>query len=159
MLVFSILAGNVFSENEVLTENTGKVIVRKHTKTGKPYAALVFADLKVDPRIEDEVFPVSRPDYRMLDPQAKSSDFHYEGPVSDRKKIYIFAGTLAALGAAGGIAGALAPAASSGGAAGGAGLFAGASALTVAGSAELVIRAHANSSPGDYESLSESHIF
>ncbi len=122
--------------SEVIPKTPTQVIVRDHPKTGKPYVSIVsdsapgqdpFAHLKQN---------IKRPDYRMLDPKMKSGDIPYEGPVSDRKKVYILAASLATVGTVGGVAViAAAPAATGAGAAGGAGMYAAGGVAVVAGTA------------------------
>ena len=132
------------AENEVLPKTLTQVVVRKHPRTGKPYVVITdkgkdapdpFAAIRT-------AKPMMRPDYRMLDPKIKAGSISYEGPVSDRKKVYIFAASLATLGAAGGAAIiAAAPAATGAGAASGAGIYAGAGAGIAAGSVAGTIAA------------------
>lgn len=122
-------------ESEVFSKNTSAVVVREHPKTGKPYVSITAEG----PAPKDPFAGIprryrSRPDYRLLDPGVKSGQIPYEGPVSDRKKVYLLAAGLAG---AGTVTGALGLAAASGGAAtggaaGGAGVYgaAGAGVLT-----------------------------
>ncbi|MBI4970491.1 MAG: hypothetical protein HZC17_01435 [Candidatus Omnitrophica bacterium] len=126
-------------QSEVKDDSHSQVIIREHPKTGKPYVTIVSSDVPVpaDP-FTNERNRYSRPDYRMLDPKAKKGDYKYDGPYSDRKKIYIFAASMMTVGVVGGVAGmALAPAATAGTAAsaggGGAYLAAGAVGTGVAG--------------------------
>ncbi len=116
--------------NEVIPETSTDVVVREHPQTGLPYVSITDPN-KPLARFAGDIKKYNRPDYRMLDPKVKPRDVQYDGPVSDRKKVYILAGALAA----GGIAGyAAAPvAAASGGAATGAGAYAAASAAVTAG--------------------------
>ncbi len=131
------VSDTVSAVSEVIPKTSTQVIVRDHPKTGKPYVSIVsdsapgqdpFAHLKQN---------IKRPDYRMLDPQVKSGEIPYEGPVSDRKKVYILAASLATLGTVGGVAViAAAPAATGAGAAGGgAGMYAAGGAAVVLGTA------------------------
>lgn len=113
-------------ENEVFRPTDTKVAVREHPKTGKPYVTIMASDGKgLNPGMAGPVKLVARPDYRMLDPKVKNGEIPYEGPVSDRRKVYALAGTLAVTGVASGVAViAAAPAATgAGAAAGGAGLY------------------------------------
>ncbi len=120
--------------DEVITQTPTKVVVREHIKTGKPYVVITSAQGDRNPFASIPVATRVRPDYRLLDPKVKASQVRYEGPVSDRKKVYIFAGTIAALGTAGGAAViAAAPAATGAGAAGGAGGYAAAGTAVAAG--------------------------
>lgn len=114
-----------YTASEVITETSSKVIVRDHPRTGRPYAVITDDPQNGSPFHKLPVSTRSRPDYRMLDPKIKSGTVPYEGPVSDRKKVYVFAGTIATLGAVGGTAIiAAAPAATGAGASGGAGAYA-----------------------------------
>ncbi len=109
--------------SEVLEESTTRVVVREHPRTGRPYVSIVPDASARDP-FEAQRKKMKRPDYRMLDPKIKSGAIPYEGPVSDRKKVYLLAGTLAATGAVAGTAVILAaPAATRAAAAGGAGAY------------------------------------
>ena len=67
----------------------------------------------------------------MLDPHVTPKMAGYDGPVSDRTKVYVLAGTLAAAGVAAYTA--LPAAAAGGSAAGGAGLYAAAGGAVTAG--------------------------
>ena len=136
MIVF--VAGSSFADQtEVLPTTNTKVVVREHPKTGEPYVAIIpagepdrggpFAGMK----------RISRPDYRMLDPKIKSGQIPYEGPVSDRKKVYLFAASIAALGIGGAVLLPIAPATGAA-ASGGAGIYAGAGAGVAAGTAGAV---------------------
>lgn len=119
--LFLVLFCSSLQATEVIEPTDTKVVVREHPKTRKPYVSIVsnqtdangfFLILK----------PVSRPDYRMLDPKIKSGEIPYDGPYSDSKRIYIFAATLAMLGTVGGAVGIAAiPASATGAASGGAG--------------------------------------
>jgi len=144
---------NIAAGNEVLPEPPVVVEVREHPKTGIPYVSIV------DPRrpkglFSGEIKKYNRPDYRMLDPKVKPRDVKYDGPVSDRKKVYIFAGALAA----GGVAGyaALPVAAASGGAATGAGAYAAASAAVTAGTFSTHWAMQRDDRPDDFTQVSTS---
>ncbi len=129
-----ILAPVSFSASVVMEETPTQVIVREHPRTGKPYVSIVSNQGLVpsDPLQKLQGAHYSRPDYRMLDPKIKSGKIPYEGPVIDRKKVYILAASLATVGVAGGTAiAAAAPAAS----AAAAGSGAGAGAYAAAGAA------------------------
>lgn len=124
LMIFSFTLP-VYAQTEVITETTSTVIVREHPRTGKPYAVITGNPESAGPFAQLPVLTKSRPDYRMLDPKIKRGTIPYMGPVSDRKKVYAFAATLATLGAAGGTAIiAAAPAATGAGASGGAGAYA-----------------------------------
>ena len=100
-------------QSEVRDESHSQVVIREHPKTKKPYVTIVSSEEPVpaDP-FTNQRNKFSRPDYRMLDPKAKKGDYVYDGPYSDRKKVYIFAASMIAVGVTGGVAGmALAPAA------------------------------------------------
>ena len=138
MVIVSLAVFPPFSRpaSEVLTETKTKVLVRENPVTGKPFVSVVASD---NPEASNPFRGIkkanTRPDYRMLDPKVKSGQIPYDGPVSDRKKVYILAASLATLGAAGGIIGpAVLPAtASTGSVAGGAGLYAAAGTAVSAG--------------------------
>ncbi|GEM_PF-1822678 len=123
--------------SEVENETHSRVIVREHPKTGHSYISIISdqAPMPVDPLTNRNKY--SRPDYRMLDPKAKKSDYPYDGPYSDRTKVYIFGATLIAGGITGGALGmAAAPAATGAAAAssgGGGAYLAGAGVLAGAG--------------------------
>ena len=89
------------------------VHVREHLKTGKPYIVITKAEASEEEKSKPEQRKsekVSRPDYRMLSPKVKSGEIPYEGPYSDRRKVYILAGSLIATGIATGVLAATAPA-------------------------------------------------
>ena len=132
LLLFFFAFNSPLAANEVFEETPAKVIVRNHPKTGKPYA--VITENENVPLLTGR--PAQRPDYRLLDPNIKASTVPYEGPYSDRKKVYIFAASMATVGAVSGAAViAAAPAATGAGAAGGAGIYAGAGVGVAAGTA------------------------
>ena len=135
LIVLSALLSTAAVSNEVLEKTPTEVTVREHPRTGKPYVVIIPAGINQDPlAVLRSSKPAQRPDYRLLDPKVRSGQVPYEGPVSDRKKVYIFAASIATIGVVGG-AGiiAAAPAASGAGAAGGAGLYAGVGAGIAAG--------------------------
>lgn len=123
VLLGGLMIPNLFAA-EVIEETQTQVIVREHPKTGRPYISIVPREIPPDP-FSGRREKFSRPDYRMLNPRVKAKDIPYDGPYSDRKKVYLLAASLAAVGTAGGVAGlAAAPAAAAGtGAAGGAGAY------------------------------------
>lgn len=131
------------AEDEVIRDSGARVFIREHPQTGKPFVTLRKED---DPRdlfkgfMKREV----RPDYRMLDARVKSGEVPYDGPVSDRKKVYIFAATMMTLGVAGGIATVAMPAgAAAGGVAGNTGLLGAGALATAAGTAGTVaVKSH-----------------
>lgn len=125
--------------NEVLAPTNTKVAVREHPKTGKPYVTIVGPEgpSRNNP-LSAPVKVISRPDYRMLDPKVKSGEIPYDGPVSDRKKVYALAGTLAVTGVVSGVAVAAAAPAATGAAAGGAGIYGAAGAAVITGTASGV---------------------
>ncbi len=135
-------------------------MVRNHPRTGKPYVSIVSPDrVSVDPFAGNRKSYL-RPDYRMLDPKIKSGAIPYNGPYSDRKKVYILAASLATVGAAGGTAIiAAAPAATGAGASGGAGAFlAGGTAVVAGSAAEYAIAAKPNPRKDIYTQRSESKL-
>lgn len=98
---------------------TGKtrVIEKTQSRTGIPYRSIVS-----EGKIEEPEVPrfYARPDYRLLSSD-RYGEVVYEGPVSDRKKVYLFAGTVAAVGVAGGTLGMLAASSSTAAASAGGG--------------------------------------
>ena len=90
------------SEVAAVETNTD-VKVRNHPLTGIPYVGIVS---KTAPGAGNILFPeykkVSRPDYRMLDCKMKSGEIPYDGPTSNRTKVYVFAASLATAGVLGG---------------------------------------------------------
>ncbi|MBI3313243.1 MAG: hypothetical protein HYZ83_03330 [Candidatus Omnitrophica bacterium] len=141
-LILVLVFGHVYAEDtEVLPKTNTKVLVREHPKTGEPYVAVISASEadRGGPFAGMKKISI-RPDYRMLDPKIKSGTIPYEGPYSSRKKVYVFAASMAALGIGGA---ALLPVASvtGAGATGGAGALAGAGAGVAAGTAGAVAAA------------------
>jgi len=120
---------------EVIQETHTKVIQRENPATGKPYFSIVTAALQeteglLPPREEK----YSRPDYQMLAPESQRGEIFYDGPASSRKKVYIFAGAVATVGAVGGTLGMLSAASTAtAGAAGGAGGYAAGGAAVASG--------------------------
>ena len=122
--------------SEVIQETDTKVIVREHPRTGDPYVSIVSSRIPDPPSPFRASQRMKRPDYRLLDPKVKAKDVPYEGPVSDRKKIYALAAALSAVGIAGGaigMASASAAAATGAAASGGAGAYAVAGGAVAAG--------------------------
>ena len=156
--LFSVLwllcsRGSAALANEVLVEPPAEVVVREHPKTGFPYVSIIDPN-KPRAQFSGDMKKYNRPDYRMLDPKVKPRDVKYDGPVSDRKKVYILAGALAA----GGVAGyaALPVAAASGGAATGAGAYAAASAAVTAGTFSTHWAMKHDDRPDDFTQVSTS---
>ena len=160
LAAFSLAIVPSIFASEVMEESGTRVIVREHPKTGKPYVSIVpfQGEIPLDPFTGQRKY--SRPDYRMLDPKIKSGQIPYEGPYSDRKKIYIFAASLAALGTASGAAvTALAPAATGAGASGGAGAYFAGGGAVVAGTAVTAARVNrSDPEKQNYTLRSESRL-
>jgi hypothetical protein len=156
MMLLLFVALNPFRlfASEVIEEKT-RVIIREHPKTGKPYVSIVSSDVPEPPDpFTGQKAKILRPDYRMLDPKMKSGEIPYEGPVSDRTKIYVLAASLATLGVAGpALLPAAAPAAAgSAGATGGAGALAAAgTAVTVGPVAAVAIAGRPDPDKDDYD--------
>lgn len=114
ILVLVMMAGLPVSaeESEVLPKTKTQVMVREHPKTGRSYAVIVSSE-KPDAGYpyHGKVIKASRPDYRMLDPKVKRGEIPYDGPYSDRRKIYYFAAGMATAGLLGGTLIPVAPAA------------------------------------------------
>ena len=146
--------------SEVLEETRTQVLVREHPKTGKPYVSITsFGESNTKDPFEKLRSKISRPDYRMLDPNVKPGQIPYEGPYSSAKKVYIFAATLATLGVAGGAIGlAVAPAAAtaSGAASGGGALIAGGSAVAAGSAGSVVLASKSDPKRDDFILKSES---
>lgn len=134
-----------------------QVIVRQHPKTGKPYVSIVPSGAAPRDPFTGTEKKYARPDYRMLDPHFKNGDIPYNGPVSDRKKVYVFAATLMTVGTVGGAVGIAAAPVAAGTAAGGAGAYVGAGAA-VAGTAVAASLLASKKRPwdDDYQHTSES---
>lgn len=120
--------------SEVVPETNTSVLVREHPKTGKPYVVITSKDAVQQSYFQSSK-KVSRPDYRLLDPKVKSGQIPYDGPYSDSKRIYIFAASVATLGAGSLVTAAALPAAASSGAAaaGGGGAYLAAGGAVAAG--------------------------
>ncbi len=148
-------------ESEVFRPTGTQVAVREHPKTGKPYVTIIGKDgTRTSPALTGRIQQIARPDYRMLDPKVKSGQIPYQGPVSDRKKVYILAGTLATAGVAGSLAAASAipVTTASTGAAGGAGLYGAAGAAVITGTASGVwLKSRPNPHQNDFDLKSGSH--
>lgn len=125
--------------NEIFDDTHTRVLVRHHPRTGKPFVSIT-SETAVDRNPFPESQMPKRPDYRMLDPKMKSDDIPYEGPVSDRKKVYAFAATLVTVGTVGGVRiMAAAPAATGTGVTGGAGLYGAAGGAVAAGTVSAAV--------------------
>lgn len=149
-MIVSVVCPSVFA-SEVLDKTRTQVVVLENAKTGTELVGIA-PESGAGSRYQFLKNPVqvSRPDYLMLDPTKKSSDFNYDGPYSSRKKVYIFAGTVATAGL---LAGTLTPvAATAGGATGGVGALAGAG-VAVAGAplATAYIRSRPDPHENDFE--------
>jgi len=108
------------SSSEVLKETSTEVMVREHPKTGKPYAVIVSAQApEAGFPYRGPITKASRPDYRMLDPKVKRGEIPYDGPYSDRRKVYYFAAGMATAGVLAGTLAPIAPAAAGAGGGGG----------------------------------------
>lgn len=159
ILGFTLIYSVPLQASEVIEETPTQVIIREHPKTGQPYVAIVPLSEKnpKDPFTGQKKF--SRPDYRMLDPKIKKGPIPYDGPYSSRKKVYILAATLAAVGTAGGVAGlATAPAATGAAASGGGAgaYFAGGTAVAAGSAAAVTVAARSNPKDDNYIHRSES---
>lgn len=146
--------------SEVIEETKTMVVVREHPKTRRPYVVITLPEKEtVDPFAHLRQ-PFSRPDYRMLDPKVKSGALPYDGPSSDRKKIYIFAASLATLGtASGAMVITAAPAATGAAASGGAGAYlAGGSAVVAGSSATVAIATKPDPKKENYTHRSKSQL-
>lgn len=130
-------------ENEVIKPTGPRVFIREHPQTGKPFVSL-RRDGNAPDLFKGFVKREVRPDYKMLDAKTKSGEVPYDGPVSDKKKVYIFAATMMTLGVAGGIVTAAMPAgAAAAGASGGTGLLGTEAVMIVAATAGTVaVKAH-----------------
>lgn len=146
-LVLGLCAGPVCAgENEVLQGGPVKVFVREHPQTGKAFVSLRKADSSKDP-FKGFVKREIRPNYKMLDAKTKSGEIPYDGPVSDMKKVYVFAATMMTLGVAGGIVTVAIPAGAAG-IGGGTGLF-GAEAATVVAATAGTVAVQTHIQPGE----------
>jgi len=149
-------SGTLFSaEQEVLEESGTKVFIREHPQTGKPFVSLRKEGDSQD-LFKGFVKREFRPDYKMLDANSKSGDVPYDGPVSDLKKVYIFAATMITLGVAGGIVTVAMPAgAAAAGASGGTGLL-GTGAVAVAAGTAGTVALKSHLAPGEENYIHDS---
>lgn len=123
--------------NEVIPDSGARVYVREHPQTGKPFVTLRAGEVARDP-FRDFRKREIRPDYRMLETDAKGVP--YDGPVSDRKKVYIFAASMITLGAAGAVVTAALPVTAAAGAGStGTGMLAGGAVVANAVAADIVL--------------------
>lgn len=145
----------VFAEkNEVLPEGGVRVFICEHPQTGRSFVSLRKEGHAPD-LFEGFVKREFRPDYKMLDAKTKPGDIPYDGPVSDLKKVYIFAATMMTLGAAGVVVTAAIPVgAAAAGASGGTGLL-GAGAVTVAAGTAGTVALKSHLAPGEENYIHE----
>lgn len=161
LTVFLGLAPFPLSASEVIDETRTRVVIREHPKTGKPYVSIISTERAEPPDpFTGQRGRIIRPDYRMLDPKVKSGEIPYEGPVSDRTRVYIFAASLMTVGTVGGaMIWAAAPAATGAGASSGAGaLLAGGTAVTAGSAATYSIAAASDPKKDDYSHTSEYQL-
>jgi len=146
---------------EVLPQTRTQVIVREHPKTGESYVSIISSDIRdpVDP-FTNQREKYARPDYRYLDHRIKKGEIDYDGPTSDRTKVYVLAATLATVGVVSGVAIiAAAPAATGAGAAGGAGVLAGVGVGVAAGTVSTaMLQSRPDPEQDDYEHISVSQL-
>jgi len=154
-LAISLCGSPVFAEeNEVLAEGGVRVLIREHPQTGKPFVSLRKEGQAPD-LFKGFVKREFRPDYKMLEAKTKPGEIPYDGPVSDLKKVYIFAATMMTLGAAGVVVTAAIPAgAAAAGASGGTGLL-GAGAVTVAAGTAGTVAVKSHLAPGEEHYIHE----
>lgn len=150
-LVFFLVALLAFplhvlgGDSEVLSETGAKVFVREHPQTGRPFVCVREGDAARDPFAGFTKREI-RPDYRMLEANVKGVP--YDGPVSDRTKVYVFAATMITLGAAGAVVTAALPATAAAGAgSAGTGALAGGAVVANAVAADIVLESQIK--PGD----------
>ena len=157
--LLSFKTPHLFS-SEVLEETRTQVVIREHPRTGRSYVSIVQAGEEARDPFAGTKRNYSRPDYRILDPKIKSGKIPYDGPYSDKKKIYIFAASVATLGAASGAAViAAAPAATGAAASGGAGAYLAGGTVVLAGSAVAAeIAMKPDPKKGHYTLRSQSEI-
>lgn len=138
LLAVTMLCGPArAAENEVFPDSGAKVYVREHPQTGKPFVTLGAGQIARNPFPDFKKREI-RPDYGMLDANAR--DVPYDGPVSDRRKVYVFAATMMTLGVAGGVVTAAMPVAAAAGTGGaGTGMLAGGAVVVNAVAADIVL--------------------
>lgn len=138
-------------ESEILQDSGAKVYVREHPQTGKPFVSLRAGDPAQDPFKGFKKREI-RPDYKMLEADAKG--IPYDGPVSDLKKVYVFAATMMTLGAAGVVVTAALPVAAAAGAStAGTGVLAGGAVVATGVAADLVVESQIK--PGEEHYIHE----
>ena len=135
IVLFTIDQSLVCAEySEVLDKPLQEIYVQEHKATHEPLVTIADTG-GLGSRYDFLNHPkkISRPDYEMLDPRIKSGDIAYDGPVSNRKKVYYFAAGMAATGV---VAGTMIPvsAVSAGTATTGAGAYAAGGAAVAASS-------------------------
>ncbi|MFC1808918.1 hypothetical protein ACFL3D_02195 [Candidatus Omnitrophota bacterium] len=107
MLCVVFIGRSVYAQedytSEVVIVSDARVSVRVHPRTGEEYVSIHPVEQEL-PRYDFQTHgeKYSRPDYEMLSHTTKSGDVYYDGPVSDRTKVYVLAATLAASGIAAG---------------------------------------------------------
>jgi len=156
MMLVLMMGSSVFAEEitEVVDTTYTQVIVREHPKTQKSYISITDSTEAPENPFSQFNNQYARPDYRMLDPKLKKGDYEYEGPYSNRTKVYIFGASLIAVGLTGATAGiALAPATGAASTGGGAYLAAGAA---VAAAEGLAIHQLTKVRPEDENFIHES---
>ena len=156
ILIISFLFSGLAQASEVIVETNSKVIIREHPKTGKPYVVITSQDFPAESGFFGISKKFSRPDYRLLDPKVKSGEIPYDGPYSDAKRVYIFAATLATLGAGGLVGAALMPASAGAAASGGAGYLAAGGALAAGTAGAAVATTQSNPKKDNFIQASES---
>jgi len=150
--------------SEVIEETSTKVAVKVNPKTGKSYVSIVGADAVLPAHavvIDGKL--AQRPDYRLLDPKIKSGEISYEGPYSNRTKVYVLAVALATAGTVSSIAAASAipatTAATSAAGAGGAGVYAAGGAAVATGTVSTAwLASRPKPNDEDFRRGSESHV-
>lgn len=84
--------------NELPAQGKYEVRILENPNMKKPFVVIGYRDVAPSPHLTGPSGKYSRPDYRMLDYRTKPKDVGYDGPVSDRTKVYVFAATVAASG-------------------------------------------------------------
>jgi hypothetical protein len=138
LFVFLGLAG-AGPESEVRGIRDTKPVVKVHPKTGKPYVSIVSTAAPQPDPLAGVPRNSARPDYRLLDPGTKPGEVPYEGPYSDRRRVYLFAAALMTVGTVGGAVGIAAAPVSAGAATGGGAYVAAGSAVAGSASAAAAI--------------------
>ena len=153
---------NLFA-NEVNVENQTSVVVHEHPQTGRPYLCIVKAGTPPRKIFYGPRKKFKKPNYRLLDPHVSPKEAGYDGPSSDRTKIYVLAGALAAGGVAAYAALPVSATAGlpAGSLAGGAALYAGAGAAVTTGTLSLHWAMTQTDRPDDFthRSVSKSLSF